>query len=83
MPPKKSGPKAKSGSAGKKSIEFAKAFQELEEITQWFETQESLDLDVGLKKFEKGLELASSLKKKLSEVENRVQEIKDTFETTL
>ena len=63
----------------KPSINFAKAFEELEKITQWFDSEEQLDLDLGLKQFERGLELASELKKKLSEVENKVEEIKKKF----
>ena len=39
-----------------------------------------MDLDEGLKKFEQGLELAGVLKKKLSEVENSIKEIKAKFE---
>ncbi len=64
----------------KKEVNFAKAFEELEEITAWFDSEENLDLDKGLEKFEKGLELANELKKKLSEVENKVEEIKNKFE---
>lgn len=63
----------------KSSINFAKAFEELEQITKWFDSQDQLDLDRGLKQFERGLELASELKKKLSEVENKVEEIKKKF----
>lgn len=63
----------------KKHTNFAKAFEELEQITQWFDSQDQLDLDRGLKQFERGLELASELKKKLSEVENKVEEIKKKF----
>ncbi len=63
----------------KKKINFAKAFEELEEITQWFDSEENLDLDKGLKQFERGLELAGELKKKLSEVENKVESIKEKF----
>jgi exodeoxyribonuclease VII small subunit len=66
-------------SAKKASINFAKAFEELEEITRWFDSQDQLDLDNGLKQFERGLELASELKQKLSEVENKVEEIKKKF----
>jgi exodeoxyribonuclease VII small subunit len=64
----------------KKQSSFAEAFKELEEITAWFESAD-VDLDEGLKKFERGLELASVCKKKLSEVENRVVELKKKFNT--
>ncbi len=62
------------------NIDFAKSFEELEKITEWFDSEEQLDLDKGLKQFERGLELASLLKEKLSEVENKVVEIKKRFE---
>lgn len=62
------------------TVDFAKSFEELEKITQWFDSEEHLDLDKGLKQFERGLELASLLKEKLSEVENKVVEIKKRFE---
>ena len=61
------------------NIDFAKSFQELEQITEWFDSEEQVDLDKGLKKFERGLELADELKKKLVEVENKVEEIKTKF----
>jgi exodeoxyribonuclease VII small subunit len=64
----------------KKAMNFSKAFAELEEITEWFDSEENLDLDKGLKQFERGLELASELKKKLGEVESKVEEIKKKFE---
>ena len=38
-----------------------------------------MDLDEGLKKFERGLVLAQSCKTKLAEVETRVREIKQKF----
>ena len=62
----------------KKTSSFAEAFRELEDITSWFETTE-IDLDEGLKKFERGLELANVCKKKLAEVENKVIELKKKF----
>lgn len=62
----------------KKTYSFAEAFQELENITAWFETAE-IDLDEGLKKFERGLELAQVCKHKLAEVENQVVDLKKKF----
>ncbi len=63
----------------KKAPSFAEAFAELEKLTEWFETQE-VDLDVGLEKFERGLELADVCKKKLAEVENKVAILKSKFQ---
>lgn len=62
----------------KSEINFSKAFEELEAITEWFE-RDGADLDEGLKKFERGLELAKLCKEKLSEVENKVETIKKKF----
>jgi exodeoxyribonuclease VII small subunit len=66
-----------------KKLNFSKAFEELEGITEWFEGEDQLDLDEGLKKFERGLELASTLKAKLGEVENKVETIKQKFDADL
>lgn len=62
----------------KKEINFAKAFEELEAITAWFE-RDGTDLDEGLKKFERGLELAKFCKEKLADVEIKVETIKKKF----
>lgn len=61
-----------------KKLNVEQAFQELEQITAWFEKEE-IDLEEGLAKFERGLELARKLKTRLGEVENRVKEIKAKF----
>lgn len=62
-----------------KQSNFADSFAELEKITEEFENEE-IDLDQGLKKFERGLELASELKKKLNEAENKVETIRKKFQ---
>ncbi len=54
-------------------------FAELEEIISWFEQGEN-DLDEGLKRFERGLALAAICKKRLSETENKVIELKKKYE---
>lgn len=61
-----------------KQINFEKSFKELEKIVEKFEAGE-IDLDQSLKEFERGLELAEKLKSRLSEVENKVIEIKQKF----
>jgi len=61
-----------------KSFEFSKALEELEQITAWFESSE-VDLDQGLTKFERGMELSAELKQHLQTVENRVEKIKQRF----
>ena len=61
-----------------KKANFADAFKELEEIVRWFESSE-VDLEEGLKKFERGLELAKKCRSRLAEVENKVTQIKEKF----
>ncbi|HUD11796.1 MAG TPA: exodeoxyribonuclease VII small subunit [Candidatus Saccharimonadia bacterium] len=61
-----------------KPFEFERALKELEEITLWFESTD-VDLDQGLVKFERGMELAGHLKDHLATVENRIEKIKQRF----
>ena len=70
-------------SAKKSTTNFANDFQELEEITRWFDAQEALDLDAGLKKFERGLELASELKKNLQKWKTRWKKLNKNFQTSV
>jgi exodeoxyribonuclease VII small subunit len=60
-------------------FDFGDNLKELEAITAWFEG-ENIDLDEGLVKFERGMELANQLKKRLAETQNRVEQIKVKFE---
>jgi len=66
------------GSVATQPFEFEQALKELEDITRWFESSDA-DLDQGLVKFERGMELASQLKNHLVTVENRVEKIKQRF----
>ncbi len=64
----------------KEKFNFTKAFQELEKIVQSFESEQS-DLDEGLQKFERGLALAKQLKAKLQDVEQKIETIKQKFDS--
>lgn len=61
-----------------KKFNFGEAYQELEKIVDWFE-RDNADLDEGIAKFERGLELAQKCKERLKEVENKVVAIKAKF----
>lgn len=61
-----------------KKTDFSEAFKELETIVAWFEDSEA-DLEEGLKKFERGLELAGQCRARLKDVENKVSKIKAKF----
>lgn len=59
-------------------FKFEQALAELEDITNYFESTD-VDLDAGLVKFERGMELAALLKNHLAAVDNRVEKIKQKF----
>ena len=63
----------------KASADFGKAFTELEELAAWFENEEP-DLDKGLQKFERAMELAAQCREQLSKAEQKINEIKKKFE---
>lgn len=62
-------------------VDFGKDLKELESIVTSLEDSEG-DLDISLKKFERGMELASRLKTYLDSVENKVEVIKKKFEVS-
>ncbi|MBI2484240.1 exodeoxyribonuclease VII small subunit [Candidatus Uhrbacteria bacterium] len=59
-------------------LTFKAAYQELEALTKEFERGD-LDIEEALKKFERGLELAEYCTKQVSEMKQRVVEIKRRF----
>lgn len=62
----------------KEKFNFTNAYQELEEINEWFQ-QEDIDLDEGLKKYKRGLELIKKCRGRLKEAENQFRDIKKEF----
>ncbi len=59
----------------KTDIDFGKGFEELEQIAEWFERGEP-DLDKGIAKFERAMELAKGLRERLTDAENTIKEIR-------
>lgn len=59
----------------KSDLDFAASFQELEEITRWFERGEP-DLEQGLQKFARASELSKLLRERLTEAENVIKEVR-------
>ncbi len=59
-------------------LNFQDQFTALETIANDFETGK-YDLEMGLKKFEEGLQLANNLKRYLQQVEQRVETIKTKY----
>ena len=48
----------------------------LSEITEWFDNQEEVDVEEGLKKVKEAIELIKMSKSRLKEIENEFEEIK-------
>ena len=57
---------------------FTEAYQEIEEINEWFQGEE-IDLDEALLKYERGMELINKCKERLEEAENKFEEIKKKY----
>jgi len=60
-----------------KKFNFAKSYEDLQKITEWFEKEE-IDLEEGIKKFEEGAKLVKELQEYLSKMENKIKELKKT-----
>ena len=54
---------------------FAKNYDDLQKIVDWFEKDE-IDLEEGIRKFETGMKLVKELKDYLGKIENKVKELK-------
>ena len=65
-----------------KEMKFEEALKKLEEIVQGLESEE-LSLDDSLKKFEEGIKLSRICRKKLEEIEKKVQMLIKTKEGEL
>lgn len=66
----------------KKSNSIRDQFEQLEKIVAEFETGQ-MDVEDGLERFEAGLQLAGSLKKQLSSVEVKIENMKKKYGTVL
>jgi exonuclease VII small subunit len=52
------------------------SLKRLSEITEWFDNQEEIDVEEGLKKVKEAAELIKASKERLKTVENEFKEIK-------
>ncbi len=58
-----------------KKFNFAKSYQELQKIVEWF-GKEEINLEDGIKKFEAGSKIVKDLKGYLDKMENKIKELK-------
>lgn len=59
-----------------KKESLGEALKKLEGITEWFESQEEIDVEKALEKVKEGVALVKSSKERLREVENEFQIVK-------
>jgi len=62
--------------AENKKIKISESLGKLEEIVDWFERQEDVDVEEGLKKVKEGAAIIKILKIRLKEVETEFSEIR-------
>jgi len=60
--------------------QVSKNLKRLKEIVEWFESQEEIEVEEGLKKVKEGAQIIKSLKSKMKEIENEFIEIKKSIE---
>lgn len=63
-----------------KKIKISESLGKLEEIVDWFEKQENVDIEEGLKKVKEGAAIIKALKTRLKEVETEFSEIRRELE---
>lgn len=57
-------------------VNVDETLKKLERIAEWFEKQDELSLEEGLKKIEEAAILIEASRKRLGEIENRFDEVK-------
>lgn len=67
----------------KKSGDLNKNLSKLSEIADWFENQEEVDVEEGLKKVKEAAKIVKESKGRLKEIENEFEEIKADIEKSL
>lgn len=60
----------------KEKTNLTKNLKEIEQIVEWFESQEEVDVEKGIEKVRIGAKLIKESKSRLKEIENEFEEIK-------
>lgn len=59
---------------------MSQSLKKLEEITEWFNDQQEVDVERGLEKVKEGVQLVKSSRERLKEVENEFEDVKKDLE---
>jgi exodeoxyribonuclease VII small subunit len=63
-----------------KEMSLGESLKQLEAITEWFDQQETIDVERALEKVKEGAKLLRSSREKLKQVENEFQVIRQELE---
>jgi exodeoxyribonuclease VII small subunit len=63
-----------------KGINLTQSLKKLEEIVEWFENQEEVDVEKGIEKVKEGIALIKVSRERLKKVENEFEEVKKELE---
>ena len=63
-----------------KKDSLADSLKKIEEIANWFDAQDEIDVEKGLEKVKEGAALIKESKKQLKEVQNDFAEVKKSLE---
>ncbi|MFA5925663.1 MAG: exodeoxyribonuclease VII small subunit [Parcubacteria group bacterium] len=63
-----------------KEINLTQSLKKLEEIVEWFENQEEVDVEKGIEKVKEGVALIKMSRVRLKKVENEFEEVKKELE---
>jgi len=59
---------------------LSESLKKLEEITEWFNDQQEVDVEKGLEKVKEGVQLVKASRARLQEVENEFEDVKKELE---
>lgn len=63
-----------------KKINLKESLRKLNEVVDWFENQEEIDVEAGLEKVKEGAKLVKDCKARLSEIENEFEKVRKEVE---
>lgn len=63
-------------------LNLTEALKKLEEINNWFENQDEVDVEQGLEKVKEGVKLVKASQSRLKEIENEFEDIKKDIDQT-
>ena len=61
---------------GNGGVNLTETMKKLRTITEWFESQEEVDVEKGLEKVKEGADLIKTSRERLKELENEFEEVK-------